>query len=101
MKNTLVLGASANPDRYANKAIFMLKEKGHEVIAVGNKTGEAHGVSINKDITIDKVDTVTMYLGRQNQAPYYDAILKINPRRIIFNPGTKNEELEKGLQHYV
>ena len=44
---------------------------------------------------IDYVDTVTMYLGKSNQVPYYDTILKLNPRRIIFNPGTKNVEFEQ------
>jgi uncharacterized protein len=95
MKSTLVLGASINPDRYSNKAILMLKERGHQVIAVGNRTGIAHGVKIEKEVKIDNVDTVTMYLGKSNQVPYYDAILKLNPRRVIFNPGTKNVELEQ------
>jgi hypothetical protein len=30
-----------------------------------------------------------------NQKPYYDYILSLNPKRIIFNPGTENYELEK------
>jgi len=95
MKRTLVLGASTNPNRYSNKAIFMLKEKGHEVVAVGNKTGITHNISISKDISVDNIDTVTMYLGKKNQAPYYEAIISIKPKRIIFNPGTKNVELEE------
>ena len=95
MKPTLVLGASVNPERYANKAIFMLKQKGHEVFAVGNKMGSAHGIEIHKEIKINSADTITLYLGKSNQVPYYDAILKLNPRRIIFNPGTKNDELER------
>ena len=95
MKSTLVLGASINPDRYSNKAIFMLKERGHQVIAVGNKAGIVHGINIDKEIKIDNVDTVTMYLGKSNQDPYYDAILKLNPRRVILNPGTKKVELEQ------
>lgn len=95
MKSTLVLGASINPDRYSNKAILMLKERGCQVIAVGNRKGIAHGIKIEKEIKIDNVDTITMYLGKSNQVPYYDAILKLNPRRVIFNPGTKNIELEE------
>jgi hypothetical protein len=27
--------------------------------------------------------------------PYYDYILSLKPKRIIFNPGTENEELMK------
>ena len=95
MKRTLVLGASTNPNRYSNKAIFMLKEKGHEVFAVGNKTGTAHGILISREISIVNIDTVTMYLGKEKQASYYESIIKLKPRRIIFNPGTKNDELEE------
>ena len=38
-KKTLVLGASLKPDRYSHKAITMLVEKGHSVIAIGPLLG--------------------------------------------------------------
>ena len=94
-KSTLVLGASTKPNRYSNKAILMLKEKGHQVFAVGNRVGIAHGIPIVKEININSVHTVTMYLGKANQISYYNMIVNLSPRRIIFNPGTKNDELEK------
>ena len=99
MKNkTLVLGASENPDRYSNKAIVKLSSKGHEVLAIGRKAGRVNEVAIETNQAIyDEVDTVTMYLNPENQKPYYDYILSLQPRRVIFNPGTENEELEKQL----
>lgn len=95
MKNTLILGASVKPERYAYKATIMLSEKGHEVFPVGLREGMIgeHPILINKPL-LENIDTVTLYVGAKNQPMYYDYIVnQINPNRIIFNPGTENEEL--------
>ena len=94
MKKTLVIGASPNPQRYAHKATIKLKAYGHEVIPLGIKDGVINGIKIIKGFPeIEHVDTITLYIGPKNQPPYYDYILGINPKRIIFNPGTENKEL--------
>ncbi len=97
MKNkTLVLGASENPDRYSNKAILKLLSKGKEVMAIGKIAGQVNGVDIlTQQTPSDDVDTVTLYLNPLHQKPYYDYIISLKPRRIIFNPGAENEELER------
>ncbi|RYD51488.1 MAG: CoA-binding protein [Sphingobacteriales bacterium] len=96
MKKTLVLGASDNPARYSYKAISSLLNHGHPVIAVGNKNSTVMGLQIGNDLPQSgSVDTVTLYLNPANQRPYYDAILALRPKRIIFNPGTENPELEQ------
>ena len=97
MKNkTLVLGASDNPDRYSNKAIIKLLSKGQEVIAIGKKSGNVGGVNINtQPVPSNDVETVTLYLNPLHQQPYYDYILSLKPKRIIFNPGAENEDLER------
>jgi predicted CoA-binding protein len=95
MKKTLILGASTNPSRYSNLAAHRLVEHGHPIVNVGIKPGEVAGVPIELPETIyQDLDTITLYLGPDNQIPYYDYILKSKPRRIIFNPGTENPELE-------
>lgn len=94
MKKTLVIGASENPDRYAYKATVMLHEYGHPTVLLGNKTGEILGQKIRTEFPENEpVDTVTLYIGPRLQPQYYDAIVKLQPKRIIFNPGTENEEL--------
>ena len=95
-KKTLVLGATPNPNRYAYLASNKLKAKGHSIINVGLKKGEVAGVEIEqpKEIHTD-VDTVTLYVGPHNQPELYQYILDTHPRRIIFNPGTENSELER------
>lgn len=95
IKKTLVLGASTNPSRYSNIAINRLSAHQHPVVAVGQKEGKVGVVDIVTGQPNDEVDTVTLYLNPTNQKPYYDYILSLRPRRIIFNPGTENDELEE------
>lgn len=91
---TLVLGASPNPTRYAYLAVQRLLRHGHEVVAVGLRKGEIEGVPIRTDWPeVSDVDTITMYVGPDRQQPLYDYILRLNARRVIFNPGTENQEL--------
>jgi len=95
-KKTLVLGATPNEGRYANLAANRLVRHGHAIVNVGLKTGEVAGVPIEKpEIIHTDIDTITLYVGPQNQPPLYDYILKTHPKRIIFNPGTENSELRR------
>ena len=98
MKKTVIIGATPNPSRYAYLAASMLTRYNHEIVPVGIKKGEVFGRAI-EDITqrpaIKNVDTVTLYIGPQHQPEWYHYILSLNPKRIIFNPGTENEEFEK------
>ncbi|MFN6945619.1 MAG: CoA-binding protein [Cytophagaceae bacterium] len=94
MKKTIVLGATPDSTRFAYKAAKMLNEYGHEIVPVGLKKGEVAGKAILNDYPeIEDVDTVTLYIGSRNLPPLFDYILNIKPKRIIFNPGTENDEL--------
>lgn len=98
-KKTLVLGASTKPEKYAYKAIAMLVEKGHSVLAIGQNTGEVSGIKIHtKTIPLKNIDTVTLYLNVARQRDYYNYIVETKPKRVIFNPGTENPELYQLLQ---
>ena len=93
-KKTVVLGASANPSRYSYLAINRLRAHDHPVVAVGKKQGKVGDVEITKDhIPETGVDTITLYLNPMNQVEYYDYIMNLAPKRIIFNPGTENDHL--------
>lgn len=99
MKKTLVLGASENPARYSFEAVTRLRKHGHEVVAVGRKSAVVAGVQIETETpVVNDIDTVTLYLNPAAQKAYYDFILSLHPKRIIFNPGTENEELEELAQ---
>jgi len=98
MKKTVIIGATPNPSRYAYLAANMLTQYKHEIVPVGIKKGEVAGheiVDLTQKPLIQNVDTVTLYIGPQHQPQWYDYIFSLKPKRIIFNPGTENEEFEK------
>ncbi len=89
----LVVGASPNPRRYSYKAVSLLKANNYEVIPLGIRNGEIDGLKIIKGKPLLKdIHTVTMYVGPARQGEYIDYLLSLNPKRIIFNPGTENAE---------
>ena len=95
-KKTVILGASASPERYSYLAAEMFKERGIPFVPVGIKRGEVFGQAIldlKEKPVVSDIHTVTLYLGPQNQVEWYDYILSLKPQRIIFNPGTENPEL--------
>ena len=94
-----VLGASAKTARYSNKAVKMLFDHGHSVIPVNPAGTDIHGISSVKTLDeIDKpVDTLTVYVKPDISLKLCKPILKLNPKRVIFNPGTENFQLEKLL----
>jgi len=93
-KKTLVLGASDNPSRYSYLAVNRLRSHGHPVVAIGKKKTMVADVPIEKEKKDwNDVDTVTLYLNPTHQQQYYEYILSLKPKRIIFNPGAENDEL--------
>jgi predicted CoA-binding protein len=99
-KITLVIGASENPERYSNKAIQLLNQYNHPVLALGLRNGMVGPTTIVKDIDAFKslpIDTVTLYINPQLQATHYTAIMDLKPKRVIFNPGTENLAFESLL----
>lgn len=96
MKPTVILGASSNPDRYSFLATEKLARYGHNVYPIGIRSGNINGISIITDRPeLKNVDTITVYLSALNQKDWYNYILSLNPKRIIFNPGAENPELEQ------
>jgi predicted CoA-binding protein len=93
-KVTLVLGASPNPERYAYKAIVELQKRNIPVVAIGSKDSDLGNLKIKTGMPDDmgEIHTITLYLNAKHQKEYYNYLLSLNPKRIIFNPGTSNPE---------
>jgi len=99
MMNTLVMGATTRKDRYAYMAVQSLRKHGEPVIAFGIDTGEVEDVLIENEWNPNwEVDTITLYLNPKRQLEYYDKMLALKPKRVIFNPGTENPELIEKLR---
>ncbi len=90
----LVIGASLKEERYSNKAIRMLNHFEHDVLAIGLREGVVDGINIiTEKESFENINTVTLYLNASRQEEFYNYIIKLNPKRVIFNPGTENEDL--------
>lgn len=103
MKKTLIVGATTNRGRYAYIAAEMLVEYGNEIVPIGIKSGEVLGqeiLDIRDKPMIEGVDTITLYIGPAHQPEWYDYMIGLKPRRVIFNPGTENREFEKMLREH-
>ncbi len=95
-----VLGASPKPERYSFKAVRLLKEYQYLPIPVhptGHVVDGEKSVKSLDEIT-EPVDTLTMYVGPEISDKELDKILKLKPRRVIFNPGSENEALAAKLE---
>jgi hypothetical protein len=99
MKKTLIIGASSNPERYAYKAAERLLSYGHEIELLGLRPDVIFGKTIDTERkNYQDIDTVTLYVGPQNQPSYYEYVVSLKPKRVIFNPGTENREFESILK---
>jgi predicted CoA-binding protein len=97
-KKTVVIGASPEESRYSFQAVTQLRRHGHPVVAIGKRPGTIADVEILPTLSLDqKVDTVTLYVNPAHQEDYQDLILKLQPKRVIFNPGTENFDFESRL----
>jgi predicted CoA-binding protein len=89
----VVIGASDNTSRYSYMATTRLQQNGYKVIPIGIKKGEINGTKIvNEPSLFENVHTVTLYIGPAKQPAYYDYVINLKPKRLIFNPGTENKE---------
>lgn len=101
MSKTAIIGATTNPGRYAYIAAQMLTDHGHEIVPIGIKKGEVFGeeiVDLRQKPHIENIHTITLYIGPQNQPEWYNYLLSLKPKRIIFNPGTENTEFYEKAQ---
>lgn len=96
-KKTVIFGASTHEWRYSYLAAYKLTTYGHKIVPIGRESGEVAGEQIVTGTPqIEEVDTVTMYLNSKNQLEYYEYIIDdLQPKRIIFNPGSENPELKE------
>ena len=98
-KKTLVFGASLKPERYSNMVIHSLVKNKQAVVAFGLREGMVAGIEIKTTlIPHSDIDTITLYLGVERQQPYYEYLISLAPKRVIFNPGTYNAAFIELLQ---
>jgi len=79
-----------------------LMARGYRVIPVHPKVREIEGIPVVPSLRVitDPVHTLTLYLGAARSQELIADILRLNPRRVIFNPGSESPELEERLHHH-
>ena len=100
MQRVAILGASSKKTRYSRKAQELLVENGYDVVPISR--GEESVLGVKSYHTVGevqgKIDTLTIYVNPKHLAGYVDEIVHSDIRRVIFNPGTETESLEKQIQ---
>ncbi len=92
-KKTLVLGASLRDMKYSNTCVRTLQSANIPVVAIGIKEGNINSIPVVTGFQLlTDIQTVTLYLGPENQKMWYEYIIGLKPERVIFNPGTENYE---------
>lgn len=98
-ERVLILGASDKPERYSYKAFKLLKDHGHEPVLLSPRLEELEGHTVYKNIgDVSSIDSVTVYVNPRISSGMKEDILKLKPRRVIFNPGSENPELMSDLE---
>lgn len=95
-----VLGASANHERISYKAVRVLKKHGFAPIPVHPAGHIVDGIPALKslDDISEPPDTLTMYVNAGISDREKDRILRLKPRRVVFNPGAENPDLARTLR---
>lgn len=103
MSEVVVLGASNRPDRYAFMCMTILAEMGHTVIPVNPRETMVMGHycyhnlrDLMKDHPV--IDTLTIYVNPDISTALDKDIIELKPKRVIFNPGSENHQLQKILE---
>ena len=100
MQKVVILGASPKPGRFAFKALTKLKQAGHEIYPVHPKAEEIDGIAVYSSLTKikDQIDTLTLYVGPARMQDMTDQVCALKPKRVIFNPGTESDEIQKQFE---
>jgi len=94
MGKVLIIGASPNPKKYSYNAVRKLLLQRNEVIPIGSRGGMIGTCPIITDKpVIENIDLIILYINIKKQQEYYDYILQLKPKKLLFNPGTENPEL--------
>ncbi len=91
--NTLIIGASPKPHRFAFKALQALKSHNQNVLLFAKRGGNIDDLHVYPALSQigEDIDTVTLYVNPSILETLLDDIIALKPRRIIFNPGTESD----------
>ncbi len=100
MKSTAILGISNNPERYSYKAFKKLQLLGIPYFLVSPRLTELESNPVYSQLALlkEEIHTLTLYINPKISSAMTAEILALAPKRIIFNPGAENKELQEKAQ---
>lgn len=90
-----VVGASADREKFSNKAVRAYARRGWDVYPVNPKGGVIEGLKVYaslEDIPVP-IDRVTWYLPPAIGVQVLAEVAAVNPAEFFVNPGAESEEL--------
>ena len=95
-----ILGASPDPARFSHMAQRALLQHGHTPVPVNPRYDRIDGIRCLPDLdSIDRpVDTLTVYVRPGILQPMIDDIIRLEPARVILNPGTESDKAAARLE---
>ncbi len=99
MQTIVILGASHKPERASNMLLTRLLQRGITPVLVHPVIEAIAGIPVHRGLETVATgpDILTLYLNAARSAPLEDQILRLAPRKVIFNPGAENPSLEVRL----
>lgn len=90
-----VVGASADPSKYGNKAVRAHRAAGYEVYPVNPSEREIEGLKCYPSVLEVPVplDRVTVYLPPEIGMKVIDEIARKGTKELFLNPGSESDEL--------
>ena len=97
--NVAILGASSNLERYSNKAQLRMMEEGQTDYPDSKKDELIAGVKAYPHLAaiFEKIDTLTIYVRPAILENMIEEVIDLKPRRVIFNPGTEDVDVQRGI----
>lgn len=108
MKSIAIIGASANPEKFGNKAVRAYAQQGWTVYPINPKETIIEGLKAYKTVREiqEAVDEASVYLAPHLVPAVLQEIAAKGIKRVWFNPGTESDDAveraeELGLEAVV
>jgi len=91
-----ILGASADPTKFGNKAVKAHLKMGYTVFPINPKGGTIEGLAALTslaDVPIDRLDRISVYLPPSVTASVLPEIAAFDADEVWFNPGSANDDV--------
>ncbi len=94
MKSIAIIGASANPEKFGNKAVRAFVQQGWKVYPINPKEATIEGLQVYKSVREipDPVDEASIYLAPHLVPAVLQEIAAKGIKKVWLNPGSESDD---------